>query len=99
MGRFSKIAEEIGDVVELKNRAYGNAINDTEGFLKLLYPNGITEDKYHSVGLLIRMWDKMKRIASDAEAFGESPFMDIAGYAILGEEASRRGTGERKVKT
>lgn len=83
------IAKEIGDIVLLKNIAYGNAINDTEGFLKLLFPNGISVEKYYHMGLLIRIWDKLKRIATKEDAFGESPYMDIAGYAILGEQNHR----------
>jgi hypothetical protein len=31
-----------------------------------------------------RIVDKLFRIATDKDAFGENPFKDIAGYGILG---------------
>jgi hypothetical protein len=34
--------------------------------------------------LLVRIFDKQMRIATDADALGESPFADISGYGILG---------------
>lgn len=33
---------------------------------------------------ITRIVDKLFRIATDKDAFGESPFKDIAGYGILG---------------
>ena len=33
---------------------------------------------------VVRIVDKLFRIATDKDAFGESPFKDIAGYGILG---------------
>ena len=33
---------------------------------------------------MVRVIDKMFRIATDKDAFGESPWRDICGYAILG---------------
>lgn len=33
---------------------------------------------------LVRILDKMFRIATDKDALGESPYRDIAGYGILG---------------
>lgn len=32
---------------------------------------------------IVRVFDKMMRIATDKDAFGEDPWRDIAGYAIL----------------
>jgi len=33
---------------------------------------------------MIRIIDKLFRIATQKEAFGESPYRDIAGYGLLG---------------
>lgn len=34
--------------------------------------------------ITVRIFDKLKRIATDRDALGESPYRDIAGYGILG---------------
>jgi len=33
--------------------------------------------------VIVRMLDKLSRIARDNDPMGESPYMDIAGYSIL----------------
>jgi len=81
---YTKTAEEIGELVEKKNEAYGNSFAKSEEMLKILYPDGIPEDSYEDVLLLARIFDKMMRIANRKEAFDEDPYKDIAGYGILG---------------
>jgi hypothetical protein len=81
---FAKIAAEIGQLLEKKNAAYGSAFAKAATFLQILYPNGIEPNQYSNVLLLVRIFDKMVRIATDQDALGEDPFMDIAGYGILG---------------
>lgn len=81
---FLQIATEIGTLVDEKNKAYGDSFAKTGEFLRLLYPDGIPPEKYGDALCLVRMWDKMKRIATDKDALGESPYRDIAGYALLG---------------
>lgn len=81
---FEEIAKEVGELVKAKNKAYGNSFGETGAFLKLLYPKGIGVDQYDDVLLIVRIFDKLKRIATNKDAFGESPYRDIAGYAILG---------------
>ena len=81
---FEKIAEEIGKLVTEKNKAYGNSFADVEAFMKILYPNGIKVENYADMLCIVRMFDKLKRIATKKDAFGESPYRDLAGYAILG---------------
>lgn len=43
---------------------------------------------------MVRIFDKMKRIVNHKDAFSESPYADIAGYGILGEERHRRHAQE-----
>ena len=81
---FLQIASEIGKLVDEKNKAYGDSFAKTGEFLRLLYPDGIPPEKYGDALCLVRIWDKMKRIATDKDALGESPYRDIAGYALLG---------------
>jgi len=81
---YKETAEEIGQLVEEKNEAYGNSFAKSEEMLKILYPDGIPQDSYEDVLLLARIFDKMMRIANRKEAFDEDPYRDIAGYGILG---------------
>jgi len=88
--RFLNIATEIGNLVDEKNAAYGDSVNTSAEAFKLLYPNGIKIEQYSDALLLVRIWDKMKRIATRKDAFGESPFEDISGYSLLGAEKDKR---------
>ena len=85
---FESLGNEIGRLVGKKNKAYGNAFSDCGEFLKFMYPDGIKPDQYQDALALVRVFDKMKRIATDQDAFGESPWRDIAGYGILGYKNS-----------
>lgn len=80
---FEDIALGIGRTVTEKNKAYGDSFAQCSHFLKLLYPTGIPITAYENMLTIIRIWDKIKRAATDEDAFGESPFRDIAGYSIL----------------
>lgn len=86
---YAVIGQEIGNLVQDKNKAYGSSFEKTGAFLRLLYPAGITPDQYDDALLLVRIFDKQMRIANQKHAFGESPYRDIAGYGILGEGIAR----------
>lgn len=82
--KYIKIAEEIGKLVQEKNEAYGNSFSECHKILSVLYPNGIQPEQYTDALAIIRVIDKLFRIATDKDAFGESPWRDIAGYSLLG---------------
>jgi|10_taG_2_1085330.scaffolds.fasta_scaffold84504_2 hypothetical protein len=82
--KFLKKATEIGKLVEQKNLSYGNSFYKSEEILKVLFPNGIKPAQYTDLLALTRVIDKLFRIANQKKAFEESPWDDIAGYAILG---------------
>lgn len=81
---YVTLAQSIGELVESKQKAYGNSFGDSDTFLKLLFPNGVPVEKYTDLLTLARIFDKMKRIATQKDAFGESPYRDITGYGLLG---------------
>ncbi len=83
--KFKQITTELGDLLAMKNEAYGSAFEKTTEILKLLYPKGITVEQYKDVHVIVRMLDKLSRIARDNDPMGEDPFKDIAGYAILAQ--------------
>jgi hypothetical protein len=81
---YKQIGEEIGSLVDEKNAAYGSSFAESYKILSVLYPNGIKPEQYTDALAIIRVIDKLFRIANKKDAFGESPWNDIAGYAILG---------------
>lgn len=82
--RICEMAEKIGLKCREKNIAYGDAVATSVEALKLLYPTGVPVKAYGDMLLLVRIWDKLQRIATDKDALGESPFEDIGGYGVLG---------------
>lgn len=86
---FKEIADELAQTLTLKNAAYGSAFDKSEDFLKLLYPNGIAPEQYADMLCIVRIFDKLMRIANKKDAFAESPYADLAGYALLGEKKTR----------
>lgn len=82
--KYFKIGQEVGKLVEEKNAAYGNSFAECHKILSVLYPNGIKPEQYTDALAIIRVIDKLFRIATNKDALGESPWRDIAGYSILG---------------
>ena len=83
----------MADLVHKKNIAYGDASGKTQAILKTLFPDGVPVESYKDMLLMIRCFDKFSRIATNNDEFGESPWKDIMGYAMLAiEEDMRNGT-------
>lgn len=80
---YEEIGREIGKLVAEKNKAYGDAFHKSDEFLQLLYPDGIETVQYSDMLAVVRVFDKLMRIANQKDAFGESPWKDVAGYGIL----------------
>ena len=79
-----EVGLEIGRMVEEKQAAYGDSYGRSGQVLREMYPNGIKPSQYDDMLGVVRIIDKLFRVANMPEAFGESPFRDIAGYGILG---------------
>lgn len=82
--KYKDLGEEVGALVDEKNAAYGNSFHVSEDFIKLLWPNGVPPESYRDMLCVVRIFDKLKRIATNKDWNGESPYRDIAGYALLG---------------
>jgi hypothetical protein len=80
---FQEAAAEIAKLVAEKNEAYGSAFDQAGEILKILYPNGIKPDQMHNALAIVRVLDKFFRIANKENAFGENPWKDVMGYALL----------------
>lgn len=87
-GRFEVRAAKVGRLVDQKNAAYGNSAAKTGAILRELYPDGLRPDQYDDALLVVRILDKLSRIAQRGvdgrDLGGESPYQDIAGYGLLG---------------
>jgi len=81
---YEEIGNRIGSLVAEKNAAYGDSFGHASKILEVLYPNGIKADQYRDALAIVRVIDKLFRLANRKDAFGESPWEDICGYAILG---------------
>jgi hypothetical protein len=89
-GDYERLAKEIGSLVDEKQRAYGDSFSKAEDFLRILYPNGIRKHQYKDLLTIVRIFDKLMRIATDKDALGESPYQDLAGYSLLGLMADKK---------
>lgn len=84
MKNYEKIGTQIGKLVQEKNEAYGDSFGQACKILEVLYPQGIEPSQYRDALAITRVIDKLFRLANKKDAFGESPWRDICGYAILG---------------
>lgn len=82
--KYAEMGRLLGELTQMKNVAYGDSFDKSGQLLELLYPNGIRPEQYRDALAIVRVIDKLFRIATRKDAFGESPWKDIAGYGILG---------------
>lgn len=88
--RLEKMAAEIGRLCADKNEAYGSSFERSGEIMRILYPNGIAPEQYTDALGVVRVIDKLFRIATRKHAFGESPWKDVTGYGLLGAERDDR---------
>lgn len=93
MGKYEEIGAEIGRLVDEKNLKYGASFDKTGDLLRIICPEGVRADQYDDVLFFARMSDKIFRVFTDKDAFGESPYRDMAGYCLL---AAARAEEKRK---
>tara|TARA_Y100001938_G_scaffold43626_1_gene60404 strand:- start:527 stop:805 length:279 start_codon:yes stop_codon:yes gene_type:complete len=81
---YENIGRQVGKLVQEKNKAYGDSFGRASKILEVLYPDGIKPEQYSDALAITRVLDKLFRLANKKDAFGESPWRDICGYAVLG---------------
>lgn len=89
--QIDKIGKEMIQLVHAKQKAYGDSFGKSGAVLKVLYPNGIGVEQLEDALVVVRIIDKLFRIATRKDAFGESPYKDIIGYSLLGAARDSRG--------
>lgn len=86
MTNYESIGADIGKLVESKQLQYGNSFTKAGLIMAILYPDGISIEAMASALTVVRVLDKLNRIATAAggdDLGGESPWRDIAGYSLL----------------
>jgi len=99
-GYYEKIGQELGKLVDEKQKAYGNSVSVSidvlEAFLKPYEAEGfyngeqtvyiLPKSLLRHLLLQVRIIDKQCRIFSNpaGDLMGESPYRDIAGYGLIG---------------
>lgn len=92
MKNYEALGRELGKLVDEKQRAYGDSFGRSGDVLRVLYPDGVRPDQYGDMLAVTRVIDKLFRIATDRDALGESPWMDVAGYGLLGWAGASGGS-------
>jgi hypothetical protein len=98
MTDLEKLGKELGELVEAKRQAYGNSFASCGDFLKIIFPDGVTPDQYTDLLLLSRIFDKLMRVGNNKDFNNESPYLDIAGYGLLGVDKDKRIKDEASKK-
>lgn len=80
--KFRRISNDLARLVERKQRQYGDSATRSEEILRVLYPSGVRPKDYPGLLLLVRVLDKLSRVAEGCQG-DENPWRDIAGYAML----------------
>ena len=92
---YEDIGFEVGELVQRKQRAYGDSFGRSCDCLRQMFPNGIKPEQYDDLLTIARILDKLFRIANNPKAFNENPYQDIVGYGLLGMKRHMENTNER----
>jgi hypothetical protein len=88
VGDYVQMGTDVGVLVTEKQKQYGNSVGRSGEILKVLYPGGIVPNQFADALMVVRVLDKLSRIAQRSDdgkdLGGESPWKDIAGYGLLG---------------
>lgn len=79
---YEEVALEIAKLVSRKQIEYGNSFSFSYDIIKVLYPNGISLEQIKDLLVVIRIIDKLFRIAN-GNLGSEDAFSDIIGYGLL----------------
>ena len=83
MNRYAQEAINLAELVTRKQIDYGDSFGQSGRIMEVLYPKGISPEHYQDALAMIRVVDKLFRIANKKYALEDNPWQDIAGYALL----------------
>src|SRR5690606_27765638 len=84
---YEQLGAQIGKLVDAKQKQYGDSFNRAGMVIKVLYPDGIKPEQYDDMLAIVRVIDKLFRIANGNQG-EENAYKDIAGYGLLGAKRS-----------
>lgn len=83
---YEDIGSKVGLLVANKQKQYGDSFTKTGHIMRILYPEGIPVEAVDGALTVVRVLDKLNRIATakgNPDLGGENPWQDVAGYALL----------------
>jgi hypothetical protein len=83
---YEQIGAEVGKLVTEKQKQYGDSFTKAGQIMRILYEKGIPTEAMAEALTVVRVLDKLNRIATargGPDLGGESPWRDIAGYSLL----------------
>ena len=83
---YEDIGAKVGLLVANKQRQYGDSFTKAGLIMSILYPDGVPTQALAEALTVVRVLDKLNRIATakgGPDLGGESPWQDIAGYSLL----------------
>lgn len=91
MGKFEKIGQERGKLLDSKQKQYGSeAIPAVEKMMGILFPQCIPSEKIGESILISRILEKLCRITFGDGSGDEDAFADIQGYAMIGCDENQK---------
>lgn len=98
MTELQRAGFQLGGLVASKQLQYGDSVGKVGAIMRVLYPEGMPVHAYDDALLIVRVLDKLARIAQRGtdgkDLGGESPWSDIAGYGLLGARKDDRERDE-----
>lgn len=86
---YEDTAKAIGNLVAEKQLQYGDSFGNAGKILKVLYPDGISFDQMEDALVVVRIVDKLFRVANNNMG-EEDAFQDITGYGLLAVVRNKR---------
>lgn len=83
MPDYEKMGQLIGSLVAMRQVQYGDSYHKAGQVLAILYPNGVKPEQYQDMLAVVRVVDKLFRVANGNQG-AENAWGDIAGYGLLG---------------
>lgn len=80
--KYEQAALMIAKLVTTKQIQYGNSFGNSNKIFKVLYPNGVSPEQMKDFLVIVRIVDKLFRIARGDQG-EESAWTDINGYSLL----------------
>ena len=84
---FENIAKQVVDAVQRGNKETGNCITETTKVIRILFPNGIPSGKEQDEAIIVRILDKMFRIAN-AQGNTSAIWQELTAYALNASKQS-----------